>query len=70
MFLFAGLQLGYAGIDTRILRLFSVNTQKNPYLNQATTKQKNSCQILLSPQKSRNQKAQVQKHPSNRPQAA
>ena len=40
MFLFAGLQLGYAGIDTRILRLFSVNTPKNPYLNQATTKQK------------------------------
>ena len=37
-----------------------MNTQKNPYLNQAT--QKNTCQNFLTPKKSRNEKFQTPKN--------
>ena len=48
---------GYAGTTTNLQIV--LNTQKNPYLNQAT--QKNTCQIFL-PKKSWNQKCQTPKN--------
>ena len=52
-------RLGYAGTTTNLQIV--LNTQKSPYLNQAT--QKNTCQIFL-PKISWNQKFQTQKNPS------
>ena len=47
---------------TRKIEILVLNTQKNPYLNQAT--QKITCQNFPTPKKSRNREFQTQNNPS------